>query len=314
MKRIIVLLFFILAQDGITQEAKEGQISSDVLLLLGEQSHWVKSFYEEKKKIIRQATEDSKAEVLLLIESPLVLSIVSVLKGDSSNYHYHHTNTKANIDFFSSYVNYGMDLQEDCRFGEFGSFLIQRGWCDQNDQELLRMDSLLGLCILGKNYSKDVLTKQEGRVLKESISKLKSKVLLRVQKEEEAEWLEICFTSRLQLAEYLQLSIKNGRRDRIRYRDSIMALNVKQLLDRHKGYLGIVWAANLHIGRKGVMGSQWTNAQVKSMAEYLEKDYELYRVAVDSKRRRKEEDYFDEIRVVSQRVLVDPKYLILNCD
>jgi hypothetical protein len=49
------------------------------------------------------------------------------------------------------------------------------------------------------------------------------------------------------------------------------------------------------------------------MSEYLGQNYSLYRIAIDSKRRKRDEMYFQEFVITGSRNLVDPKYLELNC-
>lgn len=93
-----------------------------------------------------------------------------------------------------------------------------------------------------------------------------------------------------------------------------MAVNVKDLIDDKEDYQAIIWAANLHIGGKGIMGKKWTKKGVKSMSEHLEKDYSLYRIAIDSKRRKNNEMYFQEVIITEHRKLIDPRYLELNCE
>jgi hypothetical protein len=50
------------------------------------------------------------------------------------------------------------------------------------------------------------------------------------------------------------------------------------------------------------------------MSEYLGQDYSLFRIAIDSKKRKNDEKYFQEIVIAESRNLIDPKYLKLNCD
>jgi hypothetical protein len=82
---------------------------------------------------------------LLLVESPLVLSVIRKLEGQAADYHYPHTNTEENIRFFSQYLNFGFDLQEDCRYREFSAYLVQEGYLSAKDRDLMTMDSLLSL-------------------------------------------------------------------------------------------------------------------------------------------------------------------------
>jgi hypothetical protein len=313
-KAILLFILIVFIQVAYSQRSWSTIFSKNEIVLIGEQTHGVQSFYEEKQKIIKQIGSESPQELLLLIESPFVLSVVRELEKGQSDYHYHHTNTAQNIEFFNKYKNYGIDLQEDCRFTEFSDFLIRRKYCDQFDRDILVMDSILSLCIIGDHYIKDVLTEAEVGKLKTSILKLESRVLPKVLDENESWLLGLCFENRLRLADYLQLTTGNGYQQRIQYRDSIMAVNVKKMVDTNKDYLAIVWAANLHIGGKGIMGKKWTKEGVKSMCEHLVQDYSVYTIAIDSKRRRKDEIYFHETILTGSKNLIDPRYLDLNCN
>ncbi len=92
-----------------------------------------------------------------------------------------------------------------------------------------------------------------------------------------------------------------------------MAVNVQEVIDSYRDFQAIIWAANLHIGGKGIMGNKWTKEGVKSMSEYLGQYYSLYRIAIDSKRRKNDEMFFQEFVITDSRNLIDPKYLELNC-
>ena len=312
-KTILILILIVFSQEAFSQKNWSTILSNSDIVLLGEQAHGVQSFYEEKQKIIKQIELVSPQELLLLVESPFVLSVIRELQNRDSDYHYHHTNTKENIQFFDGYKNFGIDLQEDCRYTEFSDFLIKRKYCDPSDRDIRRMDSILSLCIIGGNYVKDVLNKEDVVVLKSSILHLKSKVLSQNLDEYESRLLGLCFENRVKLADYLHLDTGKGYQKRIQYRDSVMAVNVQELINSHRNFQAIIWAANLHIGGKGIMGKKWTKEGVKSMSEYLGQNYSLYRIAIDSKRRKKHEMYFHEFVITDSKNLVDPKYLELNC-
>ena len=312
-KTFFFAILILLAYDSIAQSEWEKIFSQHQLILLGEQAHGVKSFYDKKQDLIREIESESPKQLLLLMESPLVLSIVNKLQNAESNYHYHHTNTEENIAFFNGYDNLGFDLQEDCRYQEFSQFLIAKGYCKPFDADVVRMDSILSLCILGDNFIREVLTQAEMNELKRAIANIKSKVLPQITNENELHLLQLCFNSRLQLADYLHLDIKNKRKQRIQYRDSVMAENAKIIIQHHDNVQVIIWTTNLHAGGKGVMGKKWTAEGVKSMAECLEQDFTLYKIAIDSKRREKDQTLFQKIIVTPDRQSVAQNYLIIPC-
>lgn len=315
MKRVITALILLaFSEHATSQIVWSNVLSKSEIILIGEQAHGVHSFYQEKKNIIKQIEKESSKDLLLLIESPLVLSVVRALQNAKSNYHYHHTNTEENIEFFSNYENLGMDLQEDCRYKEFSEYLKDKKYCDRLDKDMLMMDSILSLCILGDNYVKDRLSGEEVNKLKSSIQKLELKVLSKISDEKELKLIQICFKNRVRLADYFGIETKKRYQHRIRYRDSIMAVNVKELVHDKENCQVIIWASNLHVGSAGVMGKRWARQGVKSMSEHLETDYTLYRIAIDSKRGKTNPKHFQDVVITQKRELVDPKYLEINCE
>jgi hypothetical protein len=310
---LFTIIFFLVMQVATAQLDWVSILAKNEVVLLGEQAHGVASYYAEKRAQIAQMGEVSERELLLLVESPLVLSVVKHLQGGTLDYHYPHTNTEANIEFFQEYDNFGFDLQEDCRYEAFSQFLISQELVSPLDKDLLMMDSLLSLCIFGPNYQKDMLSLSEMNSLQAAVAHLESKVLPQVKDATRASLLRLCFTNRRHLAEYLHLPTEKGYRERIQFRDRIMAENAGQLMAMYPTHFPVIWAANLHIGKAGVMGKKWTKAGVKSMAEYLEENFSLFRVTVTEKMGRGEV-FFDEVITTGSRELVDPKYLETGCE
>lgn len=312
-KILPILLLIVFSEYSYSQIVWNKILPNTDIVMLGEQAHGIRSFYEEKQNIIKEIEASSPKELLLLVESPFVLSVIRELQNRGSDYHYHHTNTEENIEFFGKYENFGIDLQEDCRYKEFSEFLIESKYCDQRDRDILCMDSILSLCILGSNYVKDMLTEEDVVKLKSAILELESKVLPRISNKNELKLIGLCFKNRQRLADYLGLDTDERYQQRIQYRDSIMADNVKELINGKEDTQVIVWSTNLHIGEQGIMGRKWTKQGVKSMSEHLGQDYSLFRIAIDSKRRKNDEKYFQEIVIIGSRNLIDPQYLELNC-
>jgi erythromycin esterase-like protein len=174
------------------------------------------------------------------------------------------------------------------------------------------MDSLLSLCIYGDRYQREVLRPAEGADLQAAIKRIASRVLPQLQGKEAFDLLELCFTNRLHLAAYLQLPTNQRYQQRIQFRDSIMAENIKSFRQLMPKKPVVIWAANLHIGKKGIMGKKWTKDGVKSMAAHLEPDWSVYRIAISAKRG-KTAAYFDQVILTPEKVLVAPKYLTDPC-
>jgi hypothetical protein len=310
---LLSLVLFCFIQSLFGQLIEEVDFEDYDIVLLGEQAHGIKSFYEEKYTLIELIDSSVQEELVLFFESPLILSIISYLENGVSDYHYHLNNTEENIDFFSKYKNFGFDLQEDCRYTAFSEFLVKRAYCDPKDKDMLKMDSILGTCINGKNFINEVLTEGACTDLKSAIRSLKLKVLQKIPNDQDRKMLDLCFENRLHLAQYMHLDNSDRYQQRIQFRDSIMAVNISQMDFLKNDSKVVISAANLHVGLNGVMGKAWANDGVKSMAEYLAFDYDLYSIAIDSKKRKKDVNYFDLIIVTDERIIVEDKYLVSNC-
>lgn len=312
---IIIAISVFLSNIIFGQDSWQTILQKNTIICLGEESHGVESYYKEKRKIIHEIDSLSDKPVFLLIESPLVGSVLSKLKNILPNYHYQHTNTDENISFFSVFENLGFDIQEDCRFKEFSKYLISMHYVTETDHNINVMDSILSFCIYGSgNYFKEQLTKEETIQLKNSIDDLKSEVIPKIHNIDEKFLIELCFKNRIFLSEYLSLPIKKRYKERIRYRDKHMSENILFLTRKYNKYTYIVWAANLHIGRKGIMGWGWgwTKDNVKSCAEYIGINNNFHSIAIAYKKNKSYNKYFDEI-VLTKRKFVDDRYLKSNC-
>ena len=308
----LLLLFVSIHQVGHSQKAWKDIISTRDIVLLGEQAHGVQTFYDKKIDLIQEIDSVSNKELMILVESPLVLSIIRSLQNQVPDYHYNHTNTIENIQFFNAYKNWGFDLQEDCRYTEFSMFLTAQGYVKPMDEDLLTMDSLLSLNILGEGYTKEVLSPSESNKLKYAILNLSNKVLAEIGNAYHHDLLQLCFLNRIYLAEYLSIPVHNRYKYRMKYRDQIMAENVSSLMKLESDKQVIVWAANLHVGKKGVYGAKWSKDGLRSMAEYLSEDYNLYCVAIGP-RRMEDERFFDWVFTLQNLETVDVKYLENDC-
>lgn len=312
--KVISLLLFIISifQLSYFQDDWRKILVEKDIILLGEQAHGVQTFYDKKIDLIEDIDSISGKELMILVESPLVLSVVRCLQNQAPDYHYNHTNTIENIQFFNAYKNWGFDLQEDCRYTEFSRLLIAENYVEPNDEDLITMDSLLSLSILGENYQAEVLSQLDCVTLKSAIRNLRTKVLSRIGNAYHHNLLELCFLNRTYLAEYLSIPVHNRYKFRMKYRDQIMAENVSSLIKLESDKQAIVWAANLHVGKKGIYGAKWSKDGLRSMAEYLSEDYNLYSVGIGS-RRMEDERFFDRVFVLQNIQTVDIKYLENDC-
>ena len=313
MRGLGLLLFCLLAASCCyAQYDWKNILTENDFILLGEGNHGIQSYYQKKQSIIAEIEQNSEREVLVLVESPLLLSVLDELRNEKADYHYHHTNTADNIQFLSKYENFGFDIQEDCRYKEFSAYLIEKEYIESQDPDLLKMDSLLSLVIRGEGYQKDLLSTEDLKAFNLAISGIASKVLDHIPDAYERQMIRWCFDNRLYLAEYMHISTEERYRFRMEYRDRMMAENVKRFKALRPDAEIILWAANLHLGRRGIMGKKWTKYGVKSMAEYLDQDFDFFSIAIVNKPI-KEEALFDAVELV-EKVLVAPEYLLLNCD
>ncbi len=312
--RIYVIINLVLLSNILLgQNDWQSILQDNAIICIGEEAHGVKSYYEEKMRIIHEIDSLSDKPIFILIESPLIGSILSKLKYIPSNYHYPHTNTGENISFFANFKNLGFDIQEDCRYKEFSKYLVYKHYVKELDPNLHAMDSLLSLCIIGSgNYSKEKLTEKETKHLKLVINNLKNEVIPKIQDEDEKILIELCFKNRIFLAEYLNLSTKKRYKERIKYRDKYMAENILFITQKYKKHTFIIWSTNLHLGRKGIMRN-WSKDNIKSCAEYLEKEVNIYNIAITSKKHKLYEKCFDKIILV-KRKFIDKKYFKSNCN
>ncbi len=308
----LLLLVISMYQISYSQEDWVGILKEKDIILLGEQAHGVQTFYNKKIDLIQDIDSVSNKDLMILVESPLVLSIVRSLQNQVLDYHYNHTNTAENIQFFNAYKNWGFDLQEDCRYTEFSKFLIAQGYVKSGDEDLLIMDSLLSLSILGEGFTKEVLSSSESNKLISAILNLRNKVLAEIDNAYVHDLLKLCFLNRTYLAEYLSIPLNNRYKYRMKFRDQIMAENVSNLIKLESDKQAIVWAANLHVGKKGVYGAKWSKDGLCSMAEYLSEDFNLYRVAIGP-RRMEDARFFDRVFTLRNIQTVDAKYLENDC-
>src|SRR5690606_36208981 len=212
----------------------------------------------------------------VLFEAPLIASVIAYTKNDSYSEFvwpfWKYRSIRGTLDSIieaNGLVCLGFDPQETCNYSHFSSFLTSEGFVE-NDVELVKMDSILALAISdGSSSVKRKLTEAESKLLEEIIEKIKSKLhwpagISTLTKE----LILLCFDNREFLAKQLTFFNVN---DQMNYRDSIMALNVKNIkkiinpiLDQKKV---IIWAANLHTAKKINKGDWMMERYLQSNAD-----------------------------------------------
>ena len=100
MRGLALLLFCLLAATCCyAQYDWKNILAENDFILLGEGNHGIQSYYQKKQSIIADIEQNTERELLVLMESPLLLSVLDELRNEKADYHYHHTNTADNIPF-----------------------------------------------------------------------------------------------------------------------------------------------------------------------------------------------------------------------
>lgn len=156
----------------------------------------------------------------------------------------------------------GFDIQEDCRFVQLSDYFYKNGLLPAHHGELAAGDSVLARYI-GKHYSqKGPMTKEECRLLTEHYERLQSALAPAALDTTAKKLLLRCFDNRKWLCQYLTLS---SSRERMYYRDSLMASNIQWLKETiYPGKKLILWAANTHVS-KSSPPARWTGEWLTAM-------------------------------------------------
>lgn len=262
----ILFLGFISTTSAQQNTASYEDLSSQIItsakesgiICIGEHSHRDLNAIGTKALILKDVA-DHVPTGAILFEAPLVTSVIAHIKNKSYSefvwpfWRYH--SIKITLDSIidsHQLICLGFDPQETCNFSRFSTFLISEGFLE-NDVELSKMDSILSFTINDGSISKTrKLTNDEAEKLNEIIEKIKLNLHwpVGISKTEKA-LISLCFDNRKHLAKEMTFHNLN---DQMNFRDSIMALNIKEILEIIKPDLEekkvIVWAANLHIAKK----------------------------------------------------------------
>lgn len=235
------------------------QISESSIIGLGELGHGYETINETKAAVagMLQGQFNFKA---ISFESSFTESIVSFLSGDTiddraRNFLYPFWNTtsvKAVLKVFSSNEKHnplivGFDIQEDCRYTNFSTFLISQHIVSENIDKLLECDTILSYYI-GKTFSrKGALTEQKYELLINNYDIVQTEINIKQPEAENKKLIEHCLRNRKWLCKYLTLTTA---KEKMYYRDSVMAQNIAWLRkELYPDKKLIVWAANTHIAK-----------------------------------------------------------------
>lgn len=240
--------------DQILSTSKESDI-----ICLGEHSHGDMNAIRTKSFILNDITSNIPTGVILF-EAPLVTSVICYLKYESYSEFvwpfWRYKNIKITLDSIidtNGLICLGFDPQETCNFSRFSTFLISEGYL-KSDKELIKMDSLLAISIATTVSQAQTrpLTQTEAEEIIRLIGNIKLKLNWPEDvSETEKALISLCFDNRQFLAK--EMTFKNIK-DKMNFRDSIMALNINQINEIFKKILKqkkeIIWAANLHIAKR----------------------------------------------------------------
>ncbi len=296
----------------IVASAKESDI-----ICIGEESHGDMKALETKVLILDDVVNHVPTGAILF-EAPLVASVITYIRHASYSEFlwpfWRYEGLKTNLDEIidtHGIICLGFDPQETCNFSKFSSFLISEGFLE-NEVELGKMDSILSICISdGSSTEVRKLTDAEAEMTNEIIEEIKRELHWPsgISNTEKA-LVSLCFENRKHLAKEMTLEKLN---DRMNFRDSIMALNVKHITEILKPELEerktIVWAANLHIAKKVKRGT-WM------MERFMgNNDEKIISIGVIPRRRKSKAKRFD-FAVVSGRpnYMSDEEFQNYDCD
>jgi erythromycin esterase-like protein len=264
---LLMVLFFTAYAAGAQPEQQgwsmlESKIGNNTIVGLGEQGHGFASL-NKAKSIVLDHLRTALGFNVVLVEGSFNECVVSYLNHDSlsgrlHSFIYPFWNTvpvqQALLPFCQQEVLEGrmkiagFDPQEDCRFTGLSRYLIRNGIITANKQKLEECDSLLSRYIGKPSGKKGILTTTEYALLREHYQAVAEEIRTGTLTSGRQLLLR-CMENRQWLCKYL--TIKDVR-DRIQFRDSLMAENViwlkQHLFARDKI---ILWAADLHLSKPG---------------------------------------------------------------
>jgi erythromycin esterase len=292
------LIYFILATCVLTSQGQiskfgsiewqdlKKRIGNDSIVGLGEIAHGYESINEAKSTLVEFLHTQLNFQAITF-ESSFTESIISFLSNDSldkraKNFLYPFWNTtsvKAAIKPFSGDEKtlaqpliLGFDIQEDCRFEKFSEYLSKTGLIVLNKKKQDECDSILSLYI-GKSFDhQGEMTQREYSTLIHNYDAIAAELSGQNFDTLQKKLLGRCINNRKWLCKYLTFSTI---RERMYYRDSLMAVNIKWLKDElySKNKL-IIWAANTHISKfSGKKKPKWNGQWLASI--YLDKYFNI---------------------------------------
>jgi hypothetical protein len=281
---------------------------------IGEESHGIESTLNFKLEIVSNLRRRFP-NLDVFVEAPLVHSIVNFLEQKPVSYLYPHTGIRPVSDSLSRWGSYGFDMQEDCRYLCFSNYLRGKGYVKAIILE--EQDRILDR-VIGEKALKSQLTQEEGTKLAYLLDQIDYSILELCEDTLERSLLHLCVESRRYLNTYLMLDVSRTMLERIRARDSMMALNIQGLYKTLRPQRTIIWAANLHISEEGGMG-RWSKRGVRSMGEILVELFptmQYYSLAIVEKKKLKKiarKGYYDLVISDPIWTLIAPEQWQYNC-
>lgn len=237
------------------------EIGNKSIVGLGEVGHGYESFNEAKASVAGFLFHKMNFGALCF-ESSFTASVISYLNGDSGNlrcknFLYPFWNTESVRTLLAPLwkkefqlnkpLVVGFDMQEDCRFEQFSSYLIKKGIIKVNKELLLQCDSMLNVFIGKSVKDNKVLSKDKFIWLTGNYNIIYAELGQQQINTENKALLKQCIVNRLWLCQYLTLHKVS---EKMYFRDSLMAENLRwwknKLNEQDKL---IIWGADLHISR-----------------------------------------------------------------
>jgi erythromycin esterase len=243
-------------------QAVGSRLVNIIVIGLGETGHGYESINEAKS--VTAAFLHSQLNFRVIsFESSFVESLMGFLRKDSldkrmAGFLYPFWNTGSINTMLNHFVEeerqtdrpliMGFDLQEDCRFMKFSTFLLKEGLVVAGKEKLMECDSILSLYIGANSSKKGAMTEAEYKILSGNYNIIRTELKARNLADLNAKLLDRAIENREWLCRYLTFSTA---REKMYFRDSLMAKNITWMKQEiYSDQKMIVWAANSHIARK----------------------------------------------------------------
>ncbi len=231
-----------------------------LLIGLGEEAHGFGSLNDRKAHLLDSLARHGSVDAVIM-ESSFVGSIASRRTNgnmrDRMNafvYPFWITDTIVHVLDSAARVRndheflWGCDIQEDCRIRANTQALLKTEQLRPWEAELFWCDSILQQYI-GKYPATKPMTKAEEHLVTGRLNWIRSSLINRTGGSEEDTLIGRCLENRIMLCHLLTL---DRPRDRMAYRDSAMAVNIRWTLEHIKPRAPVVfWAADLHVRHAG---------------------------------------------------------------